>query len=153
MNTYPQDETIAYKTRLDENGPLKYWGGGLLGLLEADRTITIVSYRAATVLLTVKTEDGGEPKRPNVQARFLHNLFSYAEGLRHQTDGRFHGGLMPDHEYEITVTSDDYVPNSVPRINLPEAAHTDLTVTLRRPRAPANRQAGPSVLSPDNQRQ
>ena len=132
LNTYPPDETIAYKTFLNENAPLKYWGGGLLGRLEADRRITIVSFRAATVLLTVKTDDGGEPKRLNVVARFSRNFFSYAEGLRRHTDGRFNGGLMPDHEYEITVTSDDYVPNSVPRINLPEGARTDLTVTLRR---------------------
>ena len=47
LNTYPFDETIAYKTRLKPNGPLKYWGGRWLGTLDEDRQMTVVAYRAS----------------------------------------------------------------------------------------------------------
>ena len=71
LEAYPFDETIAYKTRLDEHGPLKYWGGGQLGTLDRDRKITIVSYRAPTVLVTVKTDDHLTPKTKLEVAREL----------------------------------------------------------------------------------
>ena len=45
FEAFPSDETIAYKTREEVNGPLNYWGSRLLGTIEKDRKITIVSYR------------------------------------------------------------------------------------------------------------
>ena len=42
--TFPSDESVAYKTCLEENGPLKSWGGGQLGTVDRDRKITVVSY-------------------------------------------------------------------------------------------------------------
>ena len=137
LEAHPIDETIAYKTRLEANGPLKYWGGGQLGRLEADRAITIVVYRAGMVLLTIKTEDGGTPAKLDARARFTINTFGYAEGFQRQTDGRFRGGLMPDHEYRVVVGSQEYVPTTVPRLNLPEGGRSELTVILRkRPKPP-----------------
>jgi peroxiredoxin len=145
IEAHPVDETIAYKTRLVENGPLKYWGGGQLGRLDADRTITIVSYRAPMVLLTVKTDDGSTPAKLDARARFTVNTFGYAEGFHRQTDGRFRAGLMPDHEYRIFVASQDLVPTTVPRLNLPEGGRADLTVILRkRPKPPETGKPAPT---------
>jgi len=134
LNTYPFDETIAYKTRLEENGPLKYWGGGGLGTADHPRRVTIVSYRAPTIRVTVKTDDNRIPEtKVDVSAKFVFNLGSYAERLSHQADGRYRSGsLMPDHEYTIVAGSRDYVPKSVPRVNLPEGGSTELTVILRK---------------------
>ncbi len=58
LYTSPFDDTIAYKTRLQPNGPLRFWGGGQLGVLDEDRQITVVAYRSPTVIVTVKTEEG-----------------------------------------------------------------------------------------------
>ena len=70
LTTFPSDETVAYKTRLEENGPLKYWGGGQLEKLDRDRKITVVSYRAPTVIAIVRTEDGTVLHDPQVNAGF-----------------------------------------------------------------------------------
>ena len=53
--------TSPTRTRLTPNGPLRHWGGGQLGTIEDDRQITIVCYRAPTVLVTLKSEDGAGP--------------------------------------------------------------------------------------------
>jgi len=144
LETYPPNETIAYKTRLEENGTLKFWGGGWLGAVEGDRLVTIVSYRAATVLVTVKTDDGKMPAKLNVRASFTINLGSYGERFQQQTDGRYRGGLMPDHEYRIVVDSEDYVPKTVPRLKLSEGRLTELTVIARkRPKSPETGKPAP----------
>jgi len=144
IDAYPTDETIAYKTRLEENGPLKLWGGGGLGPLEADREVTIVSYRAPMVLVTVKTEDGGTPAKVKVGASFTFNLSSYGGSFNRQTDGRYRGSLMPDHEYRIVAASNDYVPKTVPRLRLPEGGLTELSVILRkRPKPPETGKPAP----------
>ena len=81
LSTYSFDETIAYKTRLEAKGPLKHWGGGGLGLLDRDRKITIVCYRAPTVFVTIKTDDGEKPENLEVDASFVSNGGSYSEGF------------------------------------------------------------------------
>jgi len=137
VDASPIDDTIAYKTRIRENGPLvPFGGGGWLEALDADREITIVSYRAATVLVTVKTEDGGTPAKVSVYANFTVNMGSFGETFTLQTDGRYRTSLMPDHEYRIGASSDDYVPKSVHHVKLPEGSITELTVILRKPPKP-----------------
>ena len=79
LYTVPFDDAIAYKTRLQPNGPLRFWGGSQLGMLDEDRQITVVTYRAPAVIVTVKNEDGRVPDdlhghrqsgdRPAVRAR------------------------------------------------------------------------------------
>jgi hypothetical protein len=136
INAVPIDETIAYKTRFKEDGPLHAFGGAGFGILDRDREVTIVSYKAATMLVTVKTDDGGTLTNTNVGANFNLNMCTFGNNFAHQTDGRYRGNLMPDHEYRICATADDYVPNTVPRLKLPEGGLTELTVTLRRRPAP-----------------
>jgi hypothetical protein len=149
LAAYPFDETIAYKTRLDEHGPLKYWGGGLLGTLDKGHKITIVSYRAPVVLVTVKTDDHLTPKtKLEVRASFVFNLSSYSEGFIRQPDGRYRSqSLMPDHEYKIIAGSSDYVPRTVPRLRLSEGGFHELTVILRRrPMPPETGKPAPPFL-------
>jgi peroxiredoxin len=139
LNAFPADETIAYKTRLEEHRPLKYWGGGLLGTLGTDGKITIVSYRAPTVVITVKTDDNRTPEtKVDVRANFIFNLSSYSDSFVREADGRFRSKcLMPDHEYRIIAESQDYVPKTVPRLKLAEGGFTELTLILRkRPKPP-----------------
>ena len=149
LNAYPDDATIAYKTRLEERGPLKYWGGGALGTLEKDRKITIVSYRAPTVIVTVNTDDGHPPDETVVvTAKFVFNMGSYGERFTRQADGRYRApGLMPDHEYTIVASSRAYVPTVVPRVTLAEGGSTALTVTVRRrPKPPEIGKPAPPFL-------
>jgi hypothetical protein len=135
LSTFPFDETVAYKTRLEENGPLKYWGGGQLGMLDRDRKITVVSYRAPTVIATVRTEDGTLLHDPEVNAGFNRRGGDYGSRFIQQADGRYRSqSLMPDHEYEITAwdRGGAYVPRELHRINLPEGGSADLTLVLRK---------------------
>ncbi len=140
LSTFPSDETVAYKTRLEENGPLKYWGGGQLGMLEEDRKITVVSYRAPTVIATVRTEDGTVLRDLQVNAGFNRRGGDYGSRFIQQPDGRYRSqSLMPDHEYEITAWDREggYVPRKLQRINLPEGGSAELTLVLRkRPKPP-----------------
>ncbi len=135
LYTHPFDETVAYKTRLEENGPLRYWGGGQLGTLDRDRTITIVCYRAPTVLVTVRTVDEADPGTVEVSAGFNINGGDHGEGFLRQADGRYRSGsFMPDHEYEVSAWSKDgaYVPQRIQRLKLPEGALKELTLILRK---------------------
>jgi hypothetical protein len=135
LDTYPSDETIAFKTRMEENGPLKYWGGGQLGMLDRDRKITVVSYRAPTVIATVRTEDGTVLDNPQVNAGFNRRGGDYGSRFIQQADGRYRSqSLMPDHEYEITAwdRGGAYVPRELHRINLPEGGSAELTLVLRK---------------------
>jgi hypothetical protein len=135
LSTYPSDETVAYKTRLEENGPLKYWGGGQLGTLDRDRKITVVSYRAPTVIATVRTEDGTVLHDLEVNAGFNRRGGDYGSRFIQQADGRYRSQrLMPDHEYEITAWDRGraYVPRELHRVNLPEGGSAELTLVLRK---------------------
>jgi hypothetical protein len=138
LYTIPLDETIAYKTRLTENGPLKFWGGGQLGIIEANRTITIVSYRAPTVLATVQTDAEEMPDDVEVGARFNVKGGDFGERFIRQSDGRYRShSLMPDHEYEFTVWAHGFAPNRVHRLTLKEGSFSELALILRvRPKPP-----------------
>jgi hypothetical protein len=139
LNTYPFDETIAYKTRLEPNGPLKCWGGRWLGTLNEHRQITVVAYRAPAVIVTVKTQDGRVLDDLQVRASFTSNGGGYSESFARQPDGRYRGlSLMPDHEYEIRAggPSREYIQKGLPRVNLPEGGSAQLTIVLRKRPAP-----------------
>ncbi len=135
LATSPFDESIAYKTRLEENGPLRFWGGGRLGTLDADRKITVICYRAPTVLVTVRTDDGAVPENVEVSAGFNLNGGDFGEPFRRMADGRYRSrSFMPDHEYEVSAWSrgGEYVPQRIERLKLPEGASKALTLTLRK---------------------
>jgi hypothetical protein len=139
LKTYPFDDTIAYKTRLQPNGPLKHWGGGWLGVLDEDRQITVVAYRSPTVIVTVKNEDGRVPDDLQVAADFTYNGGSYGSSFARQPDGRYRGlSLMPDHVYEIHANgrSGEYIQKGLPRLNLQEGGSAQLMIVLRKRPAP-----------------
>jgi hypothetical protein len=148
LSAFPFDDSVAYKTRLEENGPLKYWGGGQLGTLDRDRKITIVSYRAPTVIATIRTEDGAVLQDPEVGAGFNRRGGDYGSRFIRQADGRYRSqSLMPDHEYEITAwdRGGAYVPRKLQRINLPEGGSAELTLILRKkPKPPEVGQPAPA---------
>ncbi len=150
LSTYPFDETVAYKTRLEENGPLKYWGGGQLGMLDKDRKITVVSYRAPTVIATVQSEDGAVLRDLQVNASFNRRGGDYGSRFIQQPDGRYRSqSLMPDHEYEITAWDREggYIPRKLQRINLPEGGAAELTLVLRkRPKPPEVGKPAPAFM-------
>ncbi len=147
LYTYPFDEDVAYKTRLTPDGPLKHWGGGELGLIADDRRITIVCYRAPTVVVTLKCEDGPVPDDMTVNAGFNINGGDHGSRFIRQPDGRYrHQNLMPDHEYEISASQPrgPYISRKLQRINLPEGGSAEVTLMLRkRPDPPAVGQPAP----------
>ncbi len=143
LKTYPFDEDVAYRTRLTPDGPLKHFGGdfggGQLGPIQDDRRITIVCYRAPTVLVTLKNEDGPVPDDMTVGAGFNINGDDYVSHLIRQPDGRYRSqSLMPDHEYEISAweRGGTYICQRLQRIKLPEGGSAELTMTLRKRPAP-----------------
>src|SRR5262249_28844204 len=70
LDTFPFDETIAYKTRKQPNGPLQFWNGGRLGGLDEDRQITVVAYRSPSVIgLPAGVQVCGQPSGPRNEAR------------------------------------------------------------------------------------
>ncbi len=149
LQTHPFDEDVAYRTRLTPNGPLKHWGGGQLGPIEDDRRITIVCYRAPTVLVIgLKSEDDRIPDDLTVNAGFNNNGGDYGNRLIRQPDGRYRSeGLMPDHEYEISAWQPrgSYISRGVQRINLPEGRSARVTLHLRkRPDPPAAGRPAPT---------
>jgi hypothetical protein len=148
LYTIPPDETIAYKTRLTEHGPLKFWGGGQLGIIDADRTITIVTYRSPTVLATVQTDEGDVPENVEVRAGFNVKGGDFGERFIRQRDGRYRShSLMPDHEYELKAWGPGYVPNRVHRVTLKEASFTELALILRvQPKPPEVGKPAPPFL-------
>jgi len=139
LYTIPPDETFAFKTRLAEGGPLKFWGGGQLGTIDADRAgLEVVAYRAPTVLATIATE-GGEPVPGNLQFHVDFNVRGGDFGMDalKQGDGRYRTQyLMPDHEYEFFAWAKGYVPGQVRRLNLPEGGEAEIALTLRKKPAP-----------------
>jgi hypothetical protein len=148
LYTIPPDETIAYKTQLTEQGPLKFWGGGQLGIIDADRTITIVTYSAPTVLATVQTDEEDVPENVEVSAGFNVKGGDFGERFIRQRDGRYRShSLMPDHEYELKAWGPGYVPNRVHRLTLKEASFTELALTLRvQPKPPVVGKPAPPFL-------
>jgi AhpC/TSA family len=147
LDAHPFDEDIAYKTQLTPDGPLRHWGGGQLGAIADDRQITIVRYRAPTVVATLKSEDGPVPDDMTVNAGFNIGGGDYGSRFIRQPDGRYRsGGLMPDHEYEISAWQPrgPYISQRLQRINLPEGGSAEVTLMLRkRPAPPAVGQPAP----------
>jgi hypothetical protein len=148
LDAFPPDETVAYKTRKQPNGPLQFWGGGRLGDLEESRQITIVRYRSPTVVVSVESEDGKLPDDVQVNAGFTYKGGSFGDSFVRQPDGRYRGrSLMPDHEYSIYAGTREYIPRKIHHINLPEGGSAEFTVTLRkRPEPPRWGQPAPSFV-------
>ena len=119
--------------------------------IDRDRKITIVSYRAPTVFVTIKTDDGEKLENLEVNANFVFNGGGYGEGFTLQADGRYRSrSFMPDHEYKIIAAIQGLCPQDraqaqasgrgLRRVDLdpPEAAETA-----------RGRQARAAVLGPD----
>ena len=133
------DEATVYKHRLDPVGPPPPGPAVRLGVLEGDRQVTMIAYRAPTVLVSVKTEDGAVPADLTVNARYHIGRQNYGNLFVRQPDGRYRSrSLMPDHEYEISVGDRGRVYDLSPlqRVNLPEAGSAALSFALRRRRPP-----------------
>src|SRR5262249_11823756 len=100
------------------------------------RSLTVITYRAPTVLLDVKTDDGQVLKDLSVLWLWRIQGDLYADdGFVRQTDGRYRSrSLMPDYEYEVRVRDPAraYVPRQLHRVHLPEGKPAELTVILRK---------------------
>jgi hypothetical protein len=140
LQTYPPDEGTSIKTRLREEDPLKFWGGGQLGDLTRDVAgVTFVYYRAPTVVATVEAEGGDRPENLEVGATFIGpNGGSFGGRFRRQADGRYRSqSLMPDHAYDITAGARGWLWTKVRGVTLPEGGHTDIRLTIRRKPEPS----------------
>ena len=72
--------------------------------------MTMIEYRAPTVIVAVKTEDGGVPTDLSVIARHRIGRQGYGNLFVRQADGRYRSqSLMPEHEYEISVSAEWHV--------------------------------------------
>jgi peroxiredoxin len=137
--TPPAEETTAYKHRLDPNGPILPGPPARLGVLEDDRLMTMVEYRAPVVLVSVKTEDGIVPVDLSVIASYRIDRQNYGSRFIRQPDGGYRSqSLMPDHEYEIRVRDRGgaYDPGRIQRVSLPESGSAELSFPLRKRRKP-----------------
>lgn len=139
VSVLPEEEATAFKHRIDPNGPILPMPPARLGVVEGDRQLTIIAYRAPTVLVSVKTEDGAVPEELSVMARYTIDPQSYVSQFVRQPDGRFRSQrLMPDHEYAITVRDPRGVYDLAPvqRISVPESGAAESSFLLRKRRPP-----------------
>ena len=139
MAVLPEEEATAFKHRIDPNGPILPMPPARLGVVEGDRQLTIIAYRAPTVLVSVKTEDGAVPEELSVMARYTIEAQGYVSQFVRQPDGRYRSqSLMPDHEYAITVRGRRDVYDLAPaqRISVPESGTAELSFLLRKRRKP-----------------
>ena len=139
MSLLPEDEATAFKQRIDPNGPILPVPPVHLGDVAGDRQLTIIAYRAPTVLVSVKTEDGAVPEELSVMARYTIEPQLYGSLFVRQQDGRYRSqSLMPDHEYAITVAGPREVYDRAPlqRISVPESGAAELSFHLRKRRKP-----------------
>ena len=100
----PEDEATAFKHRIDPNGPILPGTASHLFDVEGDRQLSFIAYRAPTVLVSVKTEDGAVQEELSVSARYTIDSQNYGSQFVRRPDGRYRSqSLMPDHEYAIRV--------------------------------------------------
>jgi hypothetical protein len=133
--TVPPDESLAFKTRLVPGGPVKFWGGGRLGTIDADRpAIEILVYQSPMVIATIKTEEGEPvPEDASVNAHFEFRGGSFGGNVVRQADGRFRSqSLMPDHEYQFSAGAKGYVSKGLEWVNLREGASAELSLVIRK---------------------
>src|SRR5262245_28689981 len=101
--------------------------------------MTMIAYRAPTVLVSVKTEDGAVPADLSVMAGYRINRTNYGSYFVRQADGRYRSqSLMPEHEYEVRVRDRGgaYDPAPVQRVSVPEGGSAQLSFLLRQRRKP-----------------
>jgi hypothetical protein len=64
----------------------------------------MIEYRAPTILVSAKTEDGVVPVDLSVLAHYRLAHSNYGKLFVRQPDGRYRSrDLMPDHEYQVMV--------------------------------------------------
>ncbi len=133
------DKTVVYKLKVEPNGPLTSRPSVQVGVLDDDRSVTVVAYRAATLLVTATADDGHVLDDLAVSASFRIDRTNYGILFRRQADGRYRSeGIKPDQEYRLRVRDrrDAYVPRQLPRVKVPEGGVTELTVSLRKRQEP-----------------
>jgi protocatechuate 3,4-dioxygenase beta subunit len=160
----------AYKTRLGPGSPWRDTGGGWLGTLESDhRAITVHSYYTATVVATIRTEEG-EPPPADAQAQVDFLQENFIDGLdtspymepeerrvgpdlavfEKEANGRFRCKyLMPDHEYAFFARATGYVPLRIEHRSVHQGNEVRLTLVMRKaPKPPAVGTPAPAFTVP-----
>jgi hypothetical protein len=141
-----EDHATAFKRRIDPKGPILPIPPLRLDVVDGERQLTIIAFRAPTVLVSVKTEDGAFPEQLGVTAQYTVGSQLYGSLFVRQPDGRFRSqSLMPDHEYAIKVlgTRGVYERAPVQRISVPESETVRLSFLLRKPKPLAAGQTAP----------
>jgi hypothetical protein len=139
VTVLPEEEATAFKYRIDPNGPILPVPPAHLDVVEGDRQLTIIAYRAPTVVVSVKTEDGAVPEELSVIARYTIEAQGYVSQFVRQADGRYRShSLMPDHEYAIRFQGprEVYELSPIQRISVPESGTAELSFLLRKRRKP-----------------
>ena len=146
------DETVSFKHQTEPDGPILAGPTAELGDLEGDRRMTVIVYRAPTVLVTARTRDGTVPEDLSIVAFSRLDRTLLGSRFVRQSDGRYRSqSLMPDHEYEITVRDGHDVYDRLPiqRVTLPEGNTLELSFRLRKRSPPPGigQPAPPFVLT------
>ena len=92
------------RRRIDPNGPIIPMPPARLGDVTGDRQRTIIAYRAPTVLVSVKTEDGAVPEELSVMARYTIRGAGLCKSIRpagHERPLSQPRALCPIAEYAI----------------------------------------------------
>jgi hypothetical protein len=134
-----EEEATAFKHRIDPNGPILPVPPVRLGVVEGNRQLTIIAYRAPTALVSVRTEDGAVPEELSVIARYTIEAQGYVNEFVRQPDGRYRShSLKPDLEYAIRVHGprEVYELSPIQRISVPESGTAELSFLLRKRRKP-----------------
>jgi hypothetical protein len=143
--TNQPDETVTIKSRAAPGQPLRGVANVPFRELTTDvRGVTFIHYRAPTVVVSIRNEDGDAPfLNVRVQAADSAQGNENAVQFTEQPDGRFLSpGLLPGEEYHITAWAAGLVPLLPRRLKLAEGERAALCLTLRRqPKAPERGEA------------
>jgi hypothetical protein len=126
-------DVAVYAIRLVRNGKWRSQGNRVINDVNKDRSdIEVIAYRPATVLATIRTEDG------NVAFDGSAEAISYAGGEPDTTQvlpddrGRYRfSHLLPDRDYDFVGRVQGQVPNTVERRRLAEGSTTEITLIVR----------------------
>jgi hypothetical protein len=134
--------STSIRTRLSKSGPLEPRAVVELDTVNEDRRdITLVHYRAATVLVTIKSDQDQVPDDAVILVE--HAPVDFEGSIVQFADGRYCvANLIPDESYTITAGAEGYA-RAEAKVKLPEGGYKELTLEIKR-------QVGDGLKAPDD---
>jgi peroxiredoxin len=138
LNLNSWGEGVSLKYRRSEKEEWSLNPGQGLGLMNDDlKGLAVVTARAPTAIVSVRTEFGEPVSDAGVQGLTSIGKMRYGLSLTVQRDGRYRTQKMaPDVDYEFFANRQGYVLNTKEHLRLAEGEIGEVTLVLRSPPPP-----------------